>query len=163
MIWPFVEASWLAAVSLMALTPPPDQSSTDGSKDTWVEMKKAQDMAQLFGKTLYHQGDLSYYEAVNKEVLTRSYERFVEEGKITLTKSKEPNAPVRMQLSQEWMPERDEQGNIKPEGKLWDFTEMMYVVRCASLNPPQLMTLTERNQGERERTGEIMLLYRPGY
>ena len=41
-IWPYVEASWLAAVSLMALTPP------QGSKaDVWVDMKQALATAQL--------------------------------------------------------------------------------------------------------------------
>ena len=120
MIWPFVEASWLAAVSLMALTPP-----KEASNDVWVELKKAQDMAQLFGKTLYHQGDLSYYEAVNKEVLSRSYDRFIDEGIISIAKSRDPGVPVKMQLSPAWTPRRDEDGNIMPEGKLWDFIEMM--------------------------------------
>ena len=120
MIWPFVEASWLAAVSLMALTP-----LKEASNDTWVELKKAQDMAQLLGKTLYHQGDLSYYEAVNKEVLSRSYDRFVDEGIISIAKSRESAVPVKMQLSPTWTPERDEDGSIMPQGKLWDFIEMM--------------------------------------
>lgn len=44
MIWPFVEGTWLAAVSLMSLTPP--AGSTSGE---WIELKKAQDMAQLVG------------------------------------------------------------------------------------------------------------------
>ncbi len=47
MIWPYVEASWLAAVSLMALTPrlgsPPDAS---------VQLKDAQGMAQLVRRFL---------------------------------------------------------------------------------------------------------------
>ena len=42
MIWPYVEGSWLAAVSLMALTPPKGASA-----DVWVELKQAQNMAQL--------------------------------------------------------------------------------------------------------------------
>lgn len=42
MIWPFVEASWLGAVSLMMLTPPP---GTPGSP--WLDVKKVQDRAQL--------------------------------------------------------------------------------------------------------------------
>lgn len=43
MIWPFVEASWLGAVSLMMLTPPPN--STGGNP--WLDSKKVQDRAQL--------------------------------------------------------------------------------------------------------------------
>ena len=42
LIWPYVEASWLAAVSLMALTPPPGQGS-----DVWVGLSEAQANAQL--------------------------------------------------------------------------------------------------------------------
>ena len=42
LIWPFVEATWLGAVSLMALTPP-----TSLKGDVWIDMKQTQDMAQL--------------------------------------------------------------------------------------------------------------------
>ena len=139
LIWPFVEGTWLAAVSLIMLTPPIEMVQKNG----WIELRKAQDMAQLvctsfplrssadaivqFGKTLYHQGDLSYYEAVNKDVLGRSYERFVDEGIIQIARSKDPGIPQKIKLSPEWIPERDEFGNIQPEGKLWNFAEMMYV------------------------------------
>ena len=43
MIWPFVEGTWLAAVSLIMLTPPIQMMQKNG----WIELKKAQDMAQL--------------------------------------------------------------------------------------------------------------------
>lgn len=42
LIWPFIEASWLAAVSLMGLSPPAGQKD-----DIWVQVSKAQDSAQL--------------------------------------------------------------------------------------------------------------------
>jgi glycerol-3-phosphate O-acyltransferase len=42
LIWPFIEASWLAAVSLMGLTPPLGKTG-----DIWIEQGKAQDSAQL--------------------------------------------------------------------------------------------------------------------
>ena len=42
LIWPFIEASWLAAVSLMGLTPP--GNVTD---DIWIEVSKAQNSAQF--------------------------------------------------------------------------------------------------------------------
>ena len=41
LIWPFIEATWLGAVSLMGFTPRPD------THDVWLEIKKAQDRAQL--------------------------------------------------------------------------------------------------------------------
>ena len=96
LIWPFIEASWLGAVSIMGLAPPLGQE-----QDMWCDMKQTQDKAQLvryrgntlllpfesstdhttsqLGKTLYHQGDLSYFEAVNKETLKNAYQRFEEE------------------------------------------------------------------------------------
>jgi glycerol-3-phosphate O-acyltransferase len=42
LIWPFIEASWLAAVSLMGLTPPLGQKN-----DIWIQVSKAQESAQL--------------------------------------------------------------------------------------------------------------------
>jgi len=62
LLWPFIEASWLGAVSLFMLVPP----ATHPDAESWLDMKAVQDKAQLLGKTLYHQGDLSYFEAVNK-------------------------------------------------------------------------------------------------
>ena len=117
LIWPFCEASWLGAVSLMALTPPP------GQDDVWLDLKQVQDMAQLFGKTLYHQGDLSYFEAVNKETLKNAYQRFEEEGIIIVSRTKDSKTPTTTKLSPQWTPGRDDRGLIKAEGRLWDFTE----------------------------------------
>ncbi len=42
LIWPFIEASWLGAVSLMGLTPLLGQD-----QDVWCDMKQTQDKAQL--------------------------------------------------------------------------------------------------------------------
>lgn len=82
-------------------------------------------LSQL-GKTLYHQGDLSYFEAVNKETLKNSYSRFEEEGIILVSKNKESRAGPSLQLAREWVPERDlTTGKVLPRGRLWDFTEMI--------------------------------------
>jgi len=141
LIWPFIESSWLGAVSLLGLTPP-----LDGSQDIWLDKKKALDSAQLvsarltpnrgasrrianslkLGKTLYHQGDLSYFEAVNKETLKNSYQRFEEEGIILVAKDKESRAGPSLRLAPEWTPERDPTtGKVLPQGRLWEFTELI--------------------------------------
>lgn len=74
------------------------------------------------GKTLYHQGDLSYFEAVNKETLKNSYQRFEEEGIIYAVKSKDAKVPPRLRLASDWMPSRDPNtGDVLAEGRLWDF------------------------------------------
>ncbi len=42
LIWPFIESSWLAATSLMGLTPPVHQK-----EEIWIEIAQAQNTAQL--------------------------------------------------------------------------------------------------------------------
>lgn len=42
LVWPFIEASWLGTVSLLGLTPP-----LDGPQDVWIDLKKAENNAQL--------------------------------------------------------------------------------------------------------------------
>ncbi|TLD26883.1 hypothetical protein PspLS_05154 [Pyricularia sp. CBS 133598] len=140
LIWPFIESSWLAAVSLMGLAPPPGASS-----DIWIEFAKALNSAQLLGKDLYHQGDLSYFEAVNKETLKNSYQRFEEEGIIQIVKSKDPKIPPRLRLSPDWTPQRDPTtGALTPSGRLWDFTEKIASSRREGKNRRDGATVSTR-------------------
>ena len=140
LIWPFIESTWLAAVSLMSLSPP-----SKAEENVWIDIKQAQEKAQLVshpsppfssrnfpkrlrqaGKTLYHQGDLSYFEAVNKETIKNAYQLFEDEGMIIHHRSPDPKLPSTVKLASEWMPTRDETtGSIVPQGKLWQFTEMI--------------------------------------
>ncbi|RAK79958.1 lysophospholipid acyltransferase family protein [Aspergillus fijiensis CBS 313.89] len=139
LIWPFIEASWLGSVSLLGLTPP-----FDFPKDVWIDLSKAQDNAQLLGKTLYHQGDLSYFEAVNKETLKNSYQRFAEEGIIHIAKSKGSKASS-VRLAPEWTPERDPAtGQVLPRGRLWDFTELIAQSRREGKNRRDGATVSSR-------------------
>ncbi|PHH60936.1 hypothetical protein CDD81_1047 [Ophiocordyceps australis] len=140
LIWPFIEASWLAAVSLMSLTPPLGESG-----DIWIEMAKAQDSSQLLGKTLYHQGDLSYFEAVNKETLRNSYSRFEQDQMLHVVKSKDSKVPPRIQLDPLWRPPRNpETGALLAEGKLWDFTEKIASARREGKNRRDGATVSSR-------------------
>ena len=145
LIWPFIEAAWLGAVSLLCLTPP-----TPAEAEVWISVKKAQETAQLLGKTLYHQGDLSYFEAVNTEALKNAYSRFAEEGIILVTTNKDVGSKTSagsssgptMRLSPEWTPQRQRPARSQsPEslgdgrgdslilaGRLWDFIER--IARC---------------------------------
>ncbi|KAH7035803.1 uncharacterized protein B0I36DRAFT_265154 [Microdochium trichocladiopsis] len=142
LIWPFIEASWLAAISLMGLTPPAGQ----GPDDIWIEAAKAQNSAQLMGKTLYHQGDLSYFEAVNKETLKNSYQRFEEEGILYTIKSKDSKlSPPRLRLASEWMPMRDPvSGRVVADGRLWAFTERIAMSRREGKNRRDGATVSTR-------------------
>ena len=140
LIWPFIESTWLAAVSLMGLSPP-----SEAYKDTWVDLKLAQDKAQLLGKTLYHQGDLSYFESVNKENLKNAYLLFEEEGMCLVNKSKDPKIPTTTRLAPGWTPERDARtGEIVPEGKLWEFTETVAQSRREGKNRRNGATVSTR-------------------
>ena len=119
LIWPFIEAGWLGTISLSMLTPPQDYPDSE----LWLNLRAVQDKAQLLGKTLYHQGDLSYYEAVNKEALKNVFGRSEEAGIIEVTRSKDAKIPARVKLHPDWMPSRNADGKLKVEGKLWGLCE----------------------------------------
>lgn len=162
LIWPFIEASWLAAISLMGLTP-----SVDQKEEIWIEAAKAQNSAQLvsfrpswpsvycssrsvpntsqLGKTLYHQGDLSYFEAVNKETLKNAYTRFEEEGILYAVKSKDAKVPARLRVAPEWLPPRDPAaGALVASGRLWEFTEKIASSRREGKNRRDGATVSTR-------------------
>ncbi|KAF2721552.1 acyltransferase-domain-containing protein [Polychaeton citri CBS 116435] len=124
LIWPFVEASWLGAISLFMLVPPRSEGSTVSS----FNYPLFQSLAQVLGKTLYHQGDLSYFEAVNKEALKNAFARSEESGIIRVFASPSSNekgkgGPQLVTLADDWAPQRDDQGKLRPEGRLWEFCE----------------------------------------
>lgn len=130
LIWPFIEASWLGAMSLLMLTPLVDQMG-----EIWLDSKKVQDRAQLLGKTLYHQGDLSYFEAVNKETLKNAYRRYEEEGMILVAKNKDSRTPSTLRLADEWTPTRcPKTGRILAQGELWAFSELISLSRREGKN-----------------------------
>ncbi|KAI9205226.1 putative acyltransferase [Polychytrium aggregatum] len=90
LLWPFIEAYWLAAVSLFVIVPDtlPRSRSHDAEippedrldESCWVEEKEFLDRAQAFGKTLYFEGDISYFESVNKETIKNAITRLMEMG-----------------------------------------------------------------------------------
>lgn len=134
LLWPFVEAAWLGSVSLLSLVPP----HTDRSP--WLDMKSVQDSAQLLGKTLYHSGDLSYFEAVNKEALKNAYTRFQEEGIIIVGKGKEAKTGPIVRLAEDWTPEKD---NVT-SGRLWAFIESIAQCRREGKNRRDGATVSTR-------------------
>ena len=162
LIWPFIESTWLGSVSLMGLTPPltTQPHNQAPNNNTWLDLHKTQDSAQLLGKTLYHQGDLSYFEAVNKETLRNAFQLFEEEGIVFIRSSrgKKDNKtplPPTIKLAEEWTPSRDPStgGQIRPEGKLWTFIEMIARSRREGKN---------RRDGATVSTRVLMLVDRLG-
>ena len=140
LIWPFIESTWLGAVALMGLTPPLEQK-----EEVWLDGAKTQDAAQLLGKTLYHQGDLSYFEAVNKETLKNAFQLFEDEGIVLLQRSKDKKISSTMKLAKGWTPKRDPAtGNIFPEGNLWSFIETIASSRREGKNRRDGATVSTR-------------------
>jgi 1-acyl-sn-glycerol-3-phosphate acyltransferase len=152
LIWPYIEASWLGAISLHMLTPP---LSTPDS-DSWVDFKKSQDLAQVLGKTLYHQGDLSYYEAVNKEMLRNAFARQEEEGIIIVSRSNNSKEQPKVRLAPAWTPQRDVDGKLKAEGKLWEFCERISQGRREGKNRRDGATVRTRVLGLSDLVGKAL-------
>ncbi|KAJ3139084.1 hypothetical protein HK100_012001 [Physocladia obscura] len=101
LLWPFLETYWLAAISCFALIP----QTLPPIEPTWVDERVFLDKAQFLGKTLYYEGDLSYFEAVNKETLKNGFQRLKEMGVILFRKVKKGNENVTMvALSLDWCP-----------------------------------------------------------
>ncbi|KAL9102964.1 MAG: hypothetical protein Q9163_001951 [Psora crenata] len=152
LIWPFIESTWLGSVSLMALTPPP--LIEGGSGSAWLDLPKTQDSAQLLGKTLYHQGDLSYFEAVNKETLKNAFQLFEEEGIVVIRRSKGKKAPSGIRLAEAWTPQRHpESATIVPQGKLWTFIETIAKSRREGKNRRDGATVSTRVLALADRLG----------
>ncbi|KAJ3176524.1 hypothetical protein HDU87_005218 [Geranomyces variabilis] len=94
LMWPFVETYWLAAVSLFSIipdVPPTPTTGPDGQPAPppleWVDERIVMNRAQYLGKTLYYEGDLSYFESINKETLKNAMARFKDMGVILTVKS----------------------------------------------------------------------------
>ncbi|KAI6882716.1 acyltransferase, partial [Hortaea werneckii] len=190
LIWPFVEASWLGSLSLFMLTPPTSlsfpENNTHPTSDTqdngtWLDLKLVQAKAQLLGKTLYHQGDLSYFEAVNKEALANSFSRSEEAGIILIDRSSShssspsstsggsqpsgstPPPPstksttTKVRLHPSWTPPRDPTtGHLLPEGRLWDFCERISQARREGKNRRDGASVRRRVLGLVEMVGSSM-------
>lgn len=124
----------------MGLTPPLEQKV-----EVWLDVTKTQEAAQLLGKTLYHQGDLSYFEAVNKETLKNAFQLFEDEGIVNLHRSKDKKVPSTIKLAEGWTPKRDPStGNIVPEGNLWSFIETIASSRREGKNRRDGATVSTR-------------------
>lgn len=129
LFWPFVDAAWLAAVSILCLVPP------TGASTTWIETKKAEAMCQKLGRTLYHQGDLSYFEAINTEAIKNAYSRWREEGVIQQSRSEAGKGVPVVQIAPEWLPIRNsEDGSLQAEGRLWDLIDRISQYRREGKN-----------------------------
>ncbi|CAG8448350.1 4975_t:CDS:10 [Diversispora eburnea] len=154
LIWPFIETYWLAAVSLFSMTPsnPPPQPTTTIVKKTsskkpiitWFNEHDFHNKCQLFGKTLYYQGDLSYFEAVNKETLKNAFILLEEVGIIMVKRSRDDKIKPTIALAVDYIPTRNSDGAIEPKGKLWELVERIGKFRREGKNRRDNATVSSR-------------------
>lgn len=82
LIWPFIEASWLGSVSLLGLTP-----LVNEQKETWIDLKKAQDSAQLVGLFL------AYYQIIPSLIIRAAWQNAVPSRRLVLFRSRQQRDP----------------------------------------------------------------------
>lgn len=102
LVWPFLDGFWLTLLSLFSLTP--NTSVSPDQPLVWVDEKEFLGHAQSLGKTLYHQGIIVYYEAVNKEMLKNALQHFTAEG--IVVKRWVKDQPVMISIHPNWLPKR---------------------------------------------------------
>ncbi|KAI8824355.1 acyltransferase-domain-containing protein [Fimicolochytrium jonesii] len=117
LIWPFIETYWLAAVSLFAIIPenPP---AIDNKTPTleWVDERVFMNRAQYLGKTLYYEGDLSYFESINKETIKNALARFKDMGVVLTHKSPLPPSKTAPYLDVSMLPPKRDPRLPVPSG-----------------------------------------------
>ncbi|KAG0233773.1 hypothetical protein BGW42_007233 [Actinomortierella wolfii] len=149
LLWPFVEAYWLAAVSLYTLIPTRKdaQSKTEsGQPDQlhWVEERVFMEKTQMFGKTLYYQGDLSYFESVNMETLKNGFNRLSDYGILVVQKARSPKERSKVALHPDFLPTRGSDGRVESSGALWDLVEHIGTFRREGKNRRDNATVSSR-------------------
>lgn len=129
LVFPLIEAYWLAACSLLLLAPPPPEGQKAGANVAWFAAKDFEKRAQLFGKTLYAGGELSYLEAINAATLSAAFTRFQELEFVTWRKSEAAKPIPLVAINPAYLPQYAEDGTLVPGGKLSNFIERMSAFR----------------------------------
>ncbi|KAK3829829.1 MAG: acyltransferase [Linnemannia elongata] len=148
LLWPFVETYWLAAVSLYTLIPTAkeitEQANAGGDQLHWIEERVFVEKTQMFGKTLYYQGDLSYFESVNMETLKNGFNRLCDYGILMIKKPTGPKERTKVALHPDFMPSRGSDGHVIASGALWDMVEHIGTFRREGKNRRDNATVSSR-------------------
>ena len=139
LLWPFVETYWLAAVSLYTLIPNakdlPLQVDANGEPQlNWIEERVFMEKTQMFGKTLYYQGDLSYFESVNMETLKNGFNRLSDYGILMIKRPTSAKERTKVALHPDFIPVRGADGHVIADGALWDMVEHIGTFRREGKN-----------------------------
>lgn len=100
LVWPFVETYWLVSASLFSILPDYlfckegediNNEPTQPELDTleWVEEKILMERIQIFARTMYYEGDLNYFESINKETIKNALLHYVQDDIVLMIKSTE--------------------------------------------------------------------------
>ncbi|KAG0018533.1 hypothetical protein BGZ81_010189 [Podila clonocystis] len=146
LLWPFVETYWLAAVSLYTLIPARQAAQVDGTESQlhWIEERVFMEKTQMFGKTLYYQGDLSYFESVNMETLKNGFSRLADYGILVVKKPTNAKERTKVALHPDFMPSRSADGQVIASGALWDLVEHIGMFRREGKNRRDNATVSSR-------------------
>lgn len=117
LISPFIESYWLTSLCLLLLVCPSSPAEPCSKPQTAsFPLSELIASAQLLGKTLYAQGLLTHFEAVNKETLKNAFARFVLEGIVVVEKVGKSRDVQMIRVKDEWL-------NVGKSGKrkVWAF------------------------------------------
>ncbi|CAG8821145.1 9951_t:CDS:1, partial [Gigaspora rosea] len=141
-------------ISLFSLTPnnPPQPTTPVVNKTTndqpapitWFNERDFQNKSQLFGKTLYYQGDISYFEAVNKETLKNAFILLEDAGVIMVKRSRNVKIQSTIALAPGFVPTRNSDGIIEAKGELWNLVEKIGKFRREGKNRRDNATVSSR-------------------
>ncbi|KAK6098230.1 hypothetical protein MT418_002278 [Batrachochytrium dendrobatidis] len=118
LMWPFVETYWLACVSLYTIVPSAKVVGAGQLQLHWVDERVFLKRCQHFGRTLYSEGDLSYFEAVNKETLQNAIRRLMEMGVVVIRKGAHPDTGSTV-LQKEAKDDGIKEKGVKEGGGSW--------------------------------------------
>lgn len=82
-LWPFIETYWLAVLSIYTMP-----------AMTWVTEKNWLKRSQDLGRTLYYEGDLTYFESISRETLKNALDCLIEIDVLEKDVLDEGNGPI---------------------------------------------------------------------
>lgn len=166
LIWPFIEAYWMGATALFALTPPADVLATGGcvwfeelvcapavhsltGPDATSRSALSSSARPCSGRATYVvasssalSSQLSYLEAASSQILSNAFERLVELGAVETRRSKAAKSVPLVSLAPDWTPSRAADGSLLPQGRLWDLLDRLSAFRREGKNRSAALDLS---------------------
>lgn len=130
LLWPFIDGYWAASVGLLSLSQVPIGAS--------VPERQFYDTIQNLAKTLYFQGEITHYEAVNKEMLKAAYQHFEAQGLVTRSA-----ATKTIHINASWRAETSANGQMA-SGRLVKYSEDIALARNRPLRHGVTPALNQR-------------------